>query len=134
MRGNYDLYKTAVTEFRAPMQATITVVPVSLSLVHIPRTRLPSLSHAVLRQILQPEPAFLNITCNEIELTIFADAQTLDDFEPVARKDRQRQRSRSGSSSSTRSQSGVPPFESVEVTCDRWSVLQIDSHSDQLGA
>ena len=77
------------------MQVTISLLPVSLSLVHIPRSRLPHLSHPVLKQILQPSPSFLNITCNEIELSVFAEDHILEDFEPIARKDRQRQRSKS---------------------------------------
>ncbi|KAF8969424.1 hypothetical protein BDZ97DRAFT_1795567 [Flammula alnicola] len=115
------------------MQVTIALLPVSLSLVHIPRSRLDSLSHPILRQLLHPNPAFLNITCNEIELSIFAEHHILQDFEPVARKDRHRQRSRSGSGSSKKSTShSAPPYEPVEISYEKWSVLQIDSHSDQI--
>lgn len=114
------------------MQVTISLLPVSLSLVHVPRSRLAQLSHPVLRQILQPNPKFLNVTCNEIELSLFAEHQMLQDFEQIARHDRQRQRSRSGSGSSRKniSRSYLEP---VEISYDRWSALQIDSHSDQLG-
>ncbi|KAF9534684.1 hypothetical protein CPB83DRAFT_754572 [Crepidotus variabilis] len=116
------------------MQVTISLLPVSLSLVHIPRSRLNALSHPILRQILNPEPAFLNITCNEIELSIFAEHRLLQDFEPIARKDRQRQRSRSGSGSgkkgATRTSQTIS--EPVEISYDKWSVLQIDSHSDRI--
>lgn len=116
------------------MQVTISLLPVSLSLVHIPRSRLSSLSHPILRQLLHPDPAFLNITCNEIELSIFADHQMLQDFEPIARKDRHKQRSRSGSGSSRKGTSSQPPsYEPVEVSYEKWRVLQIDSHSDQTG-
>ncbi|KAG1833498.1 hypothetical protein EV424DRAFT_1618389 [Suillus variegatus] len=100
---------------------TVSLLPVSLSLVHIPRSRLPQLSHPVLRQILQPNPTFINVTCNEIELSLFAESHMLADFEPVARRDRQRQRSRSGSGS-----------DHLEISYEKWNVLQIDSHSDQL--
>lgn len=58
----------------------------------------------------------------------------LSDFEAIARKDRHRQRSRSGSGSSRKGNSQVPPsYEPVEISYERWSVLQIDSHSDQIG-
>ena len=110
---------------------TITLLPVSLSLVHIPRSRLSQLIHPVLRQILQPSPTFINVTCNEIELSLFAESHMLADFEPVARRDRQRQRSRSGSASSTTKR--VQPQDHLEISYEKWNVLQIDSHSDQLG-
>lgn len=114
------------------MQVTISLLPVSLSLVHVPRSRLPQLSHPVLRQILQPSPTFLNITCNEIELSIFAEHQMLADFEKISRHDRQRQRSRSGSGSARKNDArGIP--EPVEISYDRWNALQIDSHSDRIG-
>ena len=74
--------------------ATISLLPVSLALVHVPRSRLSQLTHPVLQQILLPNPAFLNVTCNEIELTIFAERRTIKDFELIARKDRQKLRSK----------------------------------------
>jgi len=112
------------------MQVTISLLPASLSLVHIPRSRLAQLSHPVLRQILQPNSTFLNITCNEVELSIFADDTMLQDFEPIARRDRYKQRSRSGSGSSRQSSSSDQDL--VEISCEKWSVLQIDSHNDQI--
>ncbi len=113
------------------MQVTISLLPVSLSLVQIPRSRLSQLSYPVLHHVLQPSHTFLNITCNEIELSLFADQDILPSFEPIARKDRQRrQRSRSGSNSSRKS---VDALEPIEISYEKWSVLQIDSHSDQLG-
>jgi len=114
------------------MQVTLSLLPVSLSLVHIPRSRLDSLSHPLLRQLLHPNPAFLNITCNEIELSIFAEHYMLRDFEPVARRDRHRQRSRSDSSSGRKNSNRG--YEPIEISYEKWSVLQIDSHSDQIGA
>lgn len=115
------------------MQVTITLLPVSLSLVHIPRSRLNSLFHPVLRQILQPNPGFLNITCNEIELSIFAEHHMLHDFEPISRRDRHRQRSRSGSGSSRKPAPDNSVCEHVEISYEKWNVLQIDSHNDQIG-
>ncbi|PPQ65362.1 hypothetical protein CVT24_011472 [Panaeolus cyanescens] len=118
------------------MQVTISLLPVSLSLVHIPRSRLNHLSHPILKQILHPNPGFLNITCNQIELSIFAEHHMLQDFEPIARKDSLKRRSRSGSGSSRKSArraSSHSPHEPVEISYDTWSVLQIDSHSDRIG-
>ncbi|KAJ3769960.1 hypothetical protein FB446DRAFT_705812 [Lentinula raphanica] len=114
------------------MQATISWLPVSLSLVHIPRSRLPHLSSSIIRQILQPNPTFLNLTCNEIELSIFAEACTLQEFEALARRDRHKQRSRSGSGSSRKNFSDTPILDPVEISYEKWNVLQIDSHSDAL--
>ncbi|KAK1228440.1 hypothetical protein PQX77_008503 [Marasmius sp. AFHP31] len=114
------------------MQTTLQLLPVSLTLVSIPRNRVPSLSSQIIRQILQPSPAkFLNISSNEIELSIFAESHTLAEFEEIARKDRQRQRSRSGSFSS-RLKGTRTDFMPVEVSYEQWSVLQVDSHSDSL--
>ncbi|KAI0322448.1 hypothetical protein OF83DRAFT_1093360 [Amylostereum chailletii] len=113
------------------MQVTISLLPVSLSLVHVPRSRLIQLAHPIVRQILLPHPAFLNLTSNEIELSIFAERDALDDFEAIARKDRQTLRSWSGSTSSRR-YSSVSESDAVEVSYDKWNVLQIDSHSSGL--
>ncbi|KAH7887539.1 hypothetical protein F5I97DRAFT_1941955 [Phlebopus sp. FC_14] len=114
----------------APSNVTVSLLPVSLSLVHIPRSRLPHLSHPLLRQILQPSPTFLNVTCNDIELSLFAEHNVLADFDSIARRDRQRQRSRSGSGSSRKHQP-ISDDDHVEMTYEKWNVLQIDSHSDQ---
>ncbi|KAI6047522.1 hypothetical protein EDC04DRAFT_2864577 [Pisolithus marmoratus] len=114
----------------APSNVTISLLPVSLSLVHIPRSRLPQLTHPILRQILQPNTTFFNVTCNEIELTLFAEHHNLADLDLIARQDRQSHRSRSGSGSSRRR--ALSDSDRVEITCENWNVLQIDSHSDQL--
>ncbi|KAL6305820.1 hypothetical protein BKA93DRAFT_895842 [Sparassis latifolia] len=119
---------------------TISLLPVSLSLVHLPRSRLETLSQHVLRQILQPSPIFLNVTCNEIELSLFAERHALKDFEKIARKDAQKLRSRrreeGGETHPTqdhkRSKRQKEDWEPVEVSSDKWNVLQIDSHSDRL--
>lgn len=44
----------------------------------------------------------------------------LSEFEPVARKDRQRLRKKA-------------VLDPIEVTYEKWRVLQIDSHNNQLG-
>jgi hypothetical protein len=112
------------------MQVTISLLPVSLYLVRIPRSRLSALSHPLLRQILKPNHSFLNITCNELELSVLAEKDLLHDFDPIAKKDRQKlliSRSRPGPRSKSED------YEFVELSYDTWNVLQIDSHSDALG-
>jgi hypothetical protein len=116
------------------MQVTVSFLPVSLSLVRIPRSRLSKLSHSLLRQILKPNPSFLNITCNELELSVFAESDVLEDFEPIARKDRQKKISRSRSRARKTSATQADEYDFVEISYDTWNVLQIDSHSDNLGA
>ncbi|KAF5363471.1 hypothetical protein D9756_000171 [Leucocoprinus leucothites] len=93
---------------------TISLLPVPLALVHIPRTRLPSLSHPVLRHILNPSPAFFTVTANEIEISLFVDWEHVHDFDIIARKDRRSMRD-----------------DPVEISYEPWSVLQVDSHTDQ---
>lgn len=118
--------------------ATISLLPVSLSLVHIPRTRIQDLIHPILRQILLPNPTFLNVTCNEIELSVFAEHHALQDFESAARRDARklknmsRERSVGGKEDSKKSRSSSS-WESIELSHERWNVLQIDSHSGCAG-
>ncbi|KAI0677363.1 hypothetical protein C8Q78DRAFT_1065926 [Trametes maxima] len=116
---------------------TISLLPVSLSLVHLPRSRLEHFTQHVLRQILQPNPVFLNVTCNEVEVSLFAEYDTLQEFHKAARKDSRRLRQRERESltdhhSPRRAKRVKVDWEPVEVTSERWKVLQIDSHSDQL--
>ncbi|KAF8915349.1 hypothetical protein CPB85DRAFT_1387826 [Mucidula mucida] len=108
------------------MQVTISLLPTSLSLVHIPRSRLAQLTHPVLHHILQPTKTFLNMTCNEIEMSLFVERSDLAEFEKVARRDRHKRRGSQGSAG------GPIARENVEISYEMWSVLQIDSHSDQL--
>lgn len=118
-------------------EITIQLLDVALGLVHVPRSRLAQLSHPILRLILEPDPQFLNITCNEIELSLFTEHRLLKEFEPIARKDRQRQRSRSGSGTNparrTTAASTSSYEEKVEISYEVWKVLQVDSHSSQFG-
>ncbi|KAI0750982.1 hypothetical protein C8Q80DRAFT_1098071 [Daedaleopsis nitida] len=117
---------------------TISLLPVSLSLVHLPRSRLEDFTQHVLRQILLPNPTFLNVTCNEIEVSLFAEHDTLQEFHKAARKDARklRQRERNARQDASRSPQHTrrtkEQWEPVEVTSERWKVLQIDSHSDRL--
>ncbi|KZT70374.1 hypothetical protein DAEQUDRAFT_764810 [Daedalea quercina L-15889] len=117
---------------------TISLLPVSLALVHVPRSRLDTLTQHVLRQILRPNPSFLNVTCNEIELSLFAEGHALREFQKIAHKDARKLRRMRGTQSpsqpgrKTRSGWQRQDWEPIEVSSDRWSVLQIDSHSDSL--
>lgn len=118
---------------------TVSLLPVSLSIVHIPRSRLHSLCHPLLRQILLPKPTFLNITCNELELSLFAEHHVIKDFEPIAQKDARKQRVR-GRDPLVSSKGGPSlvkhnksTWEPIEISSEKWNVLQIDSHSDTLG-
>ena len=115
--------------------ATISLLPVSLSLVHIPRSRIRDQLHPILRQLLLPAPTFLNVTSNEIELSIFAEHHTLQDLQVTARRDacvkpvgRERP-----SSKDRRRLSNREEWEPIEVSQERWNVLQIDSHAEGLG-
>lgn len=114
---------------------TITILPCSLSLVHIPRPRIAELSRPILKQILRKQPTFLNLTANEIELSIFAEDESVGDFEPIARRDRQRQRvraeARAGSVHGHRTKRAVNT-QPVEISFEKWKVLQIDAHEDSL--
>ncbi|KAJ7228406.1 hypothetical protein GGX14DRAFT_413017 [Mycena pura] len=107
------------------VQVTITRLPTSLSIVSIPRSRLDALSHPVLRTLLQPNPAFLSITCNTIELSLFAEHEFLSAFDAIARTDQ-------ALTGSTDSNGTSALLEPVEISHERWCVLQIDSHSDKL--
>lgn len=119
---------------------TITILDTSLSLVHIPRSRLTELNRPVLKQLLRKSPKFLNLTANEIELSIFAEDDELADFEPIARRDRQKQRLRDRADSVSapaghrrrRPSHSVDVQDPVEISIERWRVLQIDSHDDSL--
>ncbi|KAH9948384.1 hypothetical protein B0H21DRAFT_242952 [Amylocystis lapponica] len=120
---------------------TISLLPVTLSLVHLPRSRLDTLAQHVLRQILIPNPTFLNLTCNEIELSLFAECHALHDFRKIARRDARKLKTRRKGrrTESPRDEEFISrakrlnqDWEPVEVSSDTWSVLQIDSHSDQL--
>ncbi|TDL29810.1 hypothetical protein BD410DRAFT_798298 [Rickenella mellea] len=119
---------------------TITLLPATLSLVHIPRPRVPELSRPILKQILHNNHCFLNLTCNQIELSIFAENELLSEFEPYAWKDRQKQRQRERARSTSSLPGGHRRRQSaahshllpVEKSMERWRVLQIDSHEDSL--
>ncbi|CAL1701245.1 unnamed protein product [Somion occarium] len=115
---------------------TISLLPVSLSIVHVPRSRIHSLCHPLLRQLLLPNPMFLNITCNEIELSLFAEHHVLKEFEPIVKKDARRLRLRGrtnhASDDKLKRRSSTEGWEAVEMSAERWNVLQIDSHSSSL--
>ncbi|KAJ7129417.1 hypothetical protein C8R44DRAFT_829938 [Mycena epipterygia] len=104
------------------MQATISCLPGAVRICSIPRRRLESLSHPVLRALLHPAPAFLSITCNALELSLFAEPESLRALEAIARAELSNDASNASNATT----------EPIEISEDRWSVLQIDSHSDQL--
>ncbi|EKM79868.1 hypothetical protein AGABI1DRAFT_106212 [Agaricus bisporus var. burnettii JB137-S8] len=95
---------------------TISLLPMPLALVHIPRSRLQELSHPILRHILDPSPTFFTITANEIEISLFVDYEHVHDFDVIARKDMQKMRR-----------------DPVEISYQPWNALQIDSHAEQYG-
>lgn len=105
--------------------------------MHIPRSRIPELNRPILKQLLRRAPKFLNLTANEIELSIFAEDDELIDFEPVARRDRHKQRLRdSVSGAATHRRRGRSRshdvLDAVEISLEKWRVLQIDTHDDSL--
>ncbi|KAG8986821.1 hypothetical protein FRB95_003249 [Tulasnella sp. JGI-2019a] len=115
---------------------TITILPVSLSLVHIPRPRLKQFSYSIIQQILRPAPAFLNISCNATEVSIIAERDTVDPFVRASKRDwkriEKRRRSQKGSDDSKRLEGRQRlEVQPVEVS-SAWSALQIDSHGDQI--
>ena len=115
---------------------TISLLPVSLSIVHVPRSRIHSLYHPLLRQLLLPNPTFLNITCNEIELTLFAEHHALQDFEPLVKKDSRKMKMRGRAcqpSSNGPKRRYTEHWEPIEMSAEKWNVFQIDSHSSGLG-
>jgi hypothetical protein len=91
------------------------VLPVSLDLVRVPRARVRALVRPILGQLLAPDPVFFALTANEIELSIFA-ANAADAFRSVARRDARR-----------RACPSRPDWEAVEVSTDKWKVIQIPS-------
>ncbi|KAI0082384.1 hypothetical protein K474DRAFT_1681303 [Panus rudis PR-1116 ss-1] len=114
---------------------TISLLPVSLSIVHIPRSRIHSLCHPLIRQLLLPKPTFLNLTCNEIELSIFAEHCYLSDFESVARKDARRLKVRGRvphAKLDRPAKRSREDWEPIEFSAEKWNVLQIDSHSSTI--
>ncbi|KIP12775.1 hypothetical protein PHLGIDRAFT_123851 [Phlebiopsis gigantea 11061_1 CR5-6] len=115
--------------------ATISLLPVSLSLVHIPRSRIKDQVHPLLRQLLLPSPTFLNVTSNEIEISVFAEHYTLQDFEFSAQQDalnKSSSRERPSLRNERRKHSAQREWDPIEVSHERWNVLQIDSHFDGL--
>ncbi|KZT39658.1 hypothetical protein SISSUDRAFT_624571 [Sistotremastrum suecicum HHB10207 ss-3] len=115
---------------------TVTLLPVPLALIHIPRSRVAALSHPIVEQLLLPSSHFLNITCNEIELSIFANCDYVERFAKIARIDRRRQRGRRRASTRNDGRVVTPPQPEIEVSCEEWKVLQIDTHDglDTAGA
>lgn len=140
---------------------TITVLPVTLSLVRIPKHRLSHFAHPIIKLILSDSTSstFLNISTNASEVSIIAREQDLSSFVKIARKDNRRIRRQIQRNVRKESESSAPPssaprsgqesgapspvrpsprsrrervLQPVEVSSS-WSALQIDSHGEQLG-
>ncbi|KAG8900766.1 hypothetical protein FRC01_010030, partial [Tulasnella sp. 417] len=73
---------------------TITVLPVTLSLVRIPKHRLSHFAHPIIKLILSESTSstFLNISTNASEVSIIAREQDLSSFVKIARRDNRRVR------------------------------------------
>ena len=100
---------------------TISVLPVSLSLVHIPRRRLTEFTHPIIKLLVPPSPpTFLNVSCNDTEVSIIAEEADVVHFDAIAR----REASPGWKNRNTRSPVEVSPS---------WVALQIDSHGQELG-
>lgn len=97
----------------------IEVLPVSLHLVRVPRARVHDHMQPILRQLLQPDaPGFLNITLNNIELSVLAPEPLASDFASFAYEDARLSRRR---------RYRELGFEPVELSEDKWKVIQIPS-------
>ncbi|KAG8961277.1 hypothetical protein FRC03_005586 [Tulasnella sp. 419] len=111
---------------------TVTVLDVELGLVHIPRHRLHHFSHPIIKHILAPKPAFLNISCNATEVSIIASRDSLAAFKRVAKRDRKRLAKIQASSPPGRRRRSISsPLDIVQVS-EPWSAIQIDSREDQV--
>ncbi|KAG8989505.1 hypothetical protein FRB90_002207 [Tulasnella sp. 427] len=73
---------------------TITVLPVALSLVRIPKHRLPRLAHPIIKLVLSDTSSstFLNVSTNPSEVSIIAREEDLAPFVDIAHRDNRRVR------------------------------------------
>ncbi|KAG8989565.1 hypothetical protein FRB90_002180 [Tulasnella sp. 427] len=73
---------------------TITVLPVTLSLVRIPKHRLPRLAHPIIKLVLSDTSSstFLNVSTNPSEVSIIAREEDLAPFVDIAHRDNRRVR------------------------------------------
>jgi hypothetical protein len=93
-----------------------------LALCHIPRSRITDFSYLVTEQfVAQPPRSFLNITTNEIEMSIIADAEAMRGFASFIRTDTERIRRaiKNGSRSSL--------DDVVEISEETWSVIIVET-------
>lgn len=93
-----------------------------LALCHIPRPRITDFSYLITEQfVAQPPRSFLNITVNEIEMSLIADAEAMRGFASFIRTDTERIRRaiKSGSQSF--------PDEIVEISEETWSVIIVET-------
>lgn len=118
------------TDDASQNDVTITVLPASLSLVHIPRNRLTRFSHPIIDLLLRPNPTFLNVSCNDTEVSIIASESDLAPFVRIAQRDGRKASAAAAGDAESSKTARVPA--PVEVSSS-WTALQIDSHGDQLG-
>lgn len=88
------------------------------ALCHIPRSRITEFSHLITEQfVAQPPRSFLNITTNEIEMSIVADADAMTGFAECIKDDTERIRH------SIKHGSRDAFDELVEISEETWSVI-----------
>lgn len=102
--------------------------PVSV-LCHIPRARIPEYSRFVTEQfVAQPPRSFLNITSNEVEMTLIADVDSMEGLAEFVRRDNELTRR-----SRARDPGDAASAETVELSEEPWSVLIVDTKEPPKG-
>ena len=107
----------------APASVSTSVLTVSIpALCHIPRSRITDFSYLITEQfVAQPPRSFLNITINEIEMSIIADAEAMRGFASFVRTDTERIRR------AFKNDSRGSPDEVVEISEETWSVIIVET-------
>lgn len=101
---------------------------VAVVLCHIPRARIPEYSRFVTEQfIAQPPRSFLNVTSNEVEMTLIADADSMQDLAEFVHEDTDRIRRSAGQDPR------AMVSEAVELSEEPWSVLIVDTKEPPKG-
>ncbi|KZO93276.1 hypothetical protein CALVIDRAFT_265484 [Calocera viscosa TUFC12733] len=110
-------------------QTTLTILPTTLSLVNIPRQR--AVQGEVCNRILSnlftsvESADFLAIVANELELSIYADAETIRRTQLIKMAKKEHRMARDSK------QMRKPGWKPMEYSSKRWSVLQVDTHDDE---
>lgn len=93
-----------------------------IALCHIPRSRITDFSHLITEQfIAQPPRSFLNITTNEIEMTIIGDAEAMTGFTDAVREEADSIRH------SAKYGLRATSDEVVEISEETWSVIIVET-------